>query len=302
MKMEPYILLQYVLSGGLLGMLGQGIRTLIGIRKMLSRSEAFVLFKLITSLIIGFTAGALSILIMLFQNEKPLLFDSSLILLLISYGYAGVDIIESFYSKYLAKPIEKPGKPSSGEQIQIGESPLLNSEEAIINFKSGAKKEVVSLYALSVIKDVLRASGNPKALITSTARTPMEQAKAMYNNLIGDPKNILEQKDIYGPNGDQVIDVYAKNYKSKSQSEVIDLMWRKIIELGPSNVSRHCADFNERVVVDIAPSSIKYQGRFKEEVYSEPRIDSTRFFDPSKNDPAFHIEIPSEENSSEIST
>ena len=66
-------------------------------------------------------------------------------------------------------------------------------------------------------------------------------------------------------------------------------MTAKIIEIGPANVSRHCADFNVLCVVDIAPSSIQNKTKFVAAFKADKRV-SKYFLPPS--DPAYHLEIP----------
>ena len=144
---------------------------------------------------------------------------------------------------------------------------------------------------MNVIKDMLRNSNNFSARITSTARTPKDQARAMYNNLIGSPQNIITQRNLYRPPGQQVIDVFEKEQQAgKTKVEILNAMEAKIWELGPGKVSRHCADFTKLVVLDIAPSSIKHKSEFVTEVKSDERV--SKFLGPSSGDRAYHIEIP----------
>jgi len=77
-------------------------------------------------------------------------------------------------------------------------------------------------------------------------------------------------------------------------------MTKKINEIGPSKVSRHCADFTKLVVLDIAPSSIVNKESWvtvlKE---TEQTIAGFNFILPS-NDPAYHLEIPNVVTESDI--
>ena len=61
----------------------------------------------------------------------------------------------------------------------------------------------------------------------------------MYDNC---KKNLEEQKRTYQAPGKKVVQVYEDNYLIKSREEVIKLMEQKIIELGPTTVSKHLAD------------------------------------------------------------
>ncbi len=88
-------------------------------------------------------------------------------------------------------------------------------------------KQIVSAYALSVIKLALRQTGMPQAVITSTIRTPDEQARIMYGNA---KKNLKGQFKLYGATGDEVLKVYEAN-RTRPESEVIKLMEQKIEDL-----------------------------------------------------------------------
>lgn len=105
------------------------------------------------------------------------------------------------------------------------------------------------------------ACGNAKEkeiTITSTARTPAQQAAAMYDNICRTGVNT--QYGIYAPAGDKVIGVYNPNL---SREENIRNMTAKINEVGPSSVSKHCADPSKVNVFDIALSSIKNVAELK---------------------------------------
>jgi hypothetical protein len=93
--------LSLVLLGGTMGMVGQGARAIIGLKKRSDSSrsapadtEDFDPSRLVVSLIIGFIAGAgaiLSIGLGVIQDV-----DIKLLLALAAAGYAGTDFIEGF--------------------------------------------------------------------------------------------------------------------------------------------------------------------------------------------------------------
>lgn len=114
-----------ILLGGTLGLVGQGARAAIGLKKMndtaqdqsLGWSDVFVASRLVVSLIIGFLAGvagtfALGIdkLINLQQGQLDVLFG------IVAAGYAGTDAIEAF--------IARIGTSSSGTKAQPSSSAL----------------------------------------------------------------------------------------------------------------------------------------------------------------------------------
>lgn len=108
-------LLQTISLGGLLGVLGQGIRALGGLKK-LSESTAvtgvnsFDTRRLTISLFLGFAAGAIGVITISDDNWKlPSSVKDSIskesVLTLIGIGYSGVDFLESVLTKFVPKPV-----------------------------------------------------------------------------------------------------------------------------------------------------------------------------------------------------
>lgn len=163
---------------------------------------------------------------------------------------------------------------------------FLNTEKSI---------QFVSEYSRLVLTDIMRKAGVPSILVTSTARTPADQARIMYENI--ERYGVEHQKLLYSKYGDQVIDEYSK-YKSKKHHKqfIISMMQAKIIALDPSKISNHVADPMKLNVIDIAPSSINPSLRslFVKAVLGEKRV--AKYLGPPK-DPAYHLEIPQPEKS-----
>ncbi|HEX8197798.1 MAG TPA: hypothetical protein VF571_16525 [Pyrinomonadaceae bacterium] len=164
--------------------------------------------------------------------------------------------------------------------------------EPTINFGPNAKQGVVSQHTISILKEILNHAGLSSCLITSTSRTPAEQARAMYNNIVATGAD--KQRELYAAAGDMVIDEYEKAKKAKkSEAQIKAAMEAKIIAIGPTKVSHHCADPTKMNVVDIAPSSISNKHAFENAVQTAlNRKDIIRFFAPRNGDPAYHLEIP----------
>ena len=97
-----------LILGGFLGMIGQGIRVVAGLKKVNDQASAegktfgslFQSSTLGLSLLIGFIAGALAIISVTGSMEvtKP---TKDLIVIIIGAGYAGTDFIEGFIKKSL---------------------------------------------------------------------------------------------------------------------------------------------------------------------------------------------------------
>jgi hypothetical protein len=112
-----------ILLGGLLGMLGQGIRIAVGLKKLnssnptdLDNSE-FSSNRLLISIFIGFAAGAISLLLKGAPTKPD---DKDFILTIMAAGYSGADFIEGVFKTYgpkidapkCAKQVAPDDKPS----------------------------------------------------------------------------------------------------------------------------------------------------------------------------------------------
>jgi len=140
--------------------------------------------------------------------------------------------------------------------------------------------------AAKVLKEILKAAGLSRAKVTSVSRTPAEQARVMYENCVS--KGVQFNKNMYAAAGDKVVDVYAAN-KDKPRDTVIALMLAKILEVGPTKVSKHISDTH--YTFDVAPSSIPSdkQAAFLTAIKAHKAVSNVI---PPPTDPAFHIEIP----------
>ncbi len=96
-----------ILLGGILGMVGQGIRTIIGLKKLHDEAvklqkkftELFTPSALWTGLFIGFVAGVLAMFGSAGFDAEVI--DKNTMMTVMAAGYAGTDFIEGFIKKYL---------------------------------------------------------------------------------------------------------------------------------------------------------------------------------------------------------
>ena len=157
-----------------------------------------------------------------------------------------------------------------------------------IKFGPNAVQQNVTNFSLKVLEDILQAAGLSSALITSTARTPADQARVMYANIVR--TGVAKQKQLYAAAGDMVIDEFVKAKKAgKTEVEIKAAMEAKIIAIGPTKISHHAADPNILCVFDVAPSSIAKKAAFEKAVRADKRV--KKFLLPPV-DPAYHLEIP----------
>jgi hypothetical protein len=157
-----------------------------------------------------------------------------------------------------------------------------------ITFGTNALKTALTDFSRGVLTDILRAAGLSRAVISSTSRSPADQARVMFANL--ERQGVEAQKRLYKEPGRKVIDVYVQSKRAgKSAAEVQALMTEEIVRLGPTTVSRHASDPKILNVFDVAPSSISNRQVFEAKVRAEGRV--TKFLLPP-DDPGYHLEIP----------
>lgn len=103
------------------------------------------------------------------------------------------------------------------------------------------QKGTLSGVYMSALKDAGEESGNYRIVVTSTSRTPYDQARIMFENM--ERNGVEEQKRTYRAPGREVIAVYEElSAKNKGKGEIVFAMEQKIKYLGPENVSKHCSD------------------------------------------------------------
>jgi uncharacterized membrane protein YeaQ/YmgE (transglycosylase-associated protein family) len=113
-----------IILGGILGMVGQGIRVIIGLKKMNETaaqegkkfSDLFQGNTLGLSLLIGFIAGALAMVGISngMEISNP---SKEIIVTIIGAGYAGTDFIEGFIKKNM--PSKNTGEQANAKNDEI---------------------------------------------------------------------------------------------------------------------------------------------------------------------------------------
>ena len=91
-------ILEFIILGIILGMVGQGARSVVGMKKQYDRGSGnwFKGRLLITTLMIGGVAGAFGAATLLDNRE---VIDKQTLLTLVTIGYAGTDFIEGFMKR-----------------------------------------------------------------------------------------------------------------------------------------------------------------------------------------------------------
>jgi hypothetical protein len=192
--------------------------------------------------------------------------------------------IAAAYAESSQLPLPRPSAPPYANPSPSNNTPV-GGPEPVVTVNPGVN---VSANAVRVLKAILRAAGLSSATITSGRRDASEQARVMYNLI--EANGVAYAKDLYGSNGDKVIDVYASRKAARnSADEIKSAMRSKIIELGPSNVSLHASESHD--VFDVAPSSIANSDAFRRALDSSLAAGAISRYIPPPGDPAFHIEI-----------
>jgi hypothetical protein len=156
--------LETLAVAGLMGMLGQGARAIVGLKSMIDQAnregvdskDVFTAARLLVSLMIGFIAGlAAAFIIGLKQVSAATTSDFQVLLGLAAAGYAGTDAIEGFLQNYLTGK-SAPSLSPKAEAASASGSPQSATTDAL-----GARLETVSDQM-----DTLNA-----ALVEAAART-----------------------------------------------------------------------------------------------------------------------------------
>jgi len=116
--------LQILFLGGIAGMLGQGARVIVGMKKLSEEAAAkgtetkdlVEPSRLMISLLIGFTAGALAALSSVSGAND---IGTQQVLALAGAGYAGADFIEGAMSRFQPKPPPKDANAGGATQPQV---------------------------------------------------------------------------------------------------------------------------------------------------------------------------------------
>jgi hypothetical protein len=134
-----------VLAGGLLGALGQGIRTAVGLKKFNEENtakaaenkppEAFSISRMVISIFIGFVAGAIGMLVKGSGLAVKGDYSTESIITIITIGYSGADFIEGVFNTYIKKVTPAGAENASADMTRtadtlFNEQPLNVPDEA----------------------------------------------------------------------------------------------------------------------------------------------------------------------------
>lgn len=200
-----------------------------------------------------------------------------------------VDRFIRFYNDAIAAAAQAAGAaPRASTSSERHSSMASSSTGPEVRFARPESGAFVPSYAISVVQELLRASGNVQAVVTSTLRNAGEQARVMFQNC--EKHGAANQMELYGRSGQAVVTEYIKaKQEGLSPTETIARMRDEILRLGPYKVSHHAGDPTKLAVLDIDPGSLGDAARFIRAARADRRVAKTLV--PPK-DPAIHLEIP----------
>src|ERR1043166_2153848 len=95
-----------------------------------------------------------------------------------------------------------------------------------ITFGPRANQAVVSVHTISVLTQILADAQLASCMITSTSRTPADQARIMFQNISS--KGVAAQKKLYAAPGRAVVDEFVRaKAAGKDQAGIIAAMEAK---------------------------------------------------------------------------
>jgi hypothetical protein len=133
----------------------------------------------------------------------------------------------------------------SDARVTYGPNAVRNVDERLIN----------------IIMEGQRVNGVNSATITSTLRTPADQARVMFNNIRN--TGVQAQLALYAEAGDAVIQVYADQTAEMTPEQIGEnamtiraAMEAEIDNQGPTRVSLHCGDPATMSIADVAVGAL----------------------------------------------
>ena len=112
--MQPEHLINLLLLGGILGVAGQALRIIVGLKKLNynnaiavttgAAQQDFSWARMLLSVFIGFIVGILAMLVKYFAaDNNDVNVGPELIVAITAVGYSGVDFLEGIFNAYLPK-------------------------------------------------------------------------------------------------------------------------------------------------------------------------------------------------------
>jgi hypothetical protein len=144
-----------LILGGILGMIGQGLRVIVGLKKLYDsleivdgRPSKFDSRRLWLSLLIGFVAGAFGMILKIdYSAVSTMIMNKEFMISIVAIGYMGVDFIEGVMKTYLSKfersldtpqPTNPQYRPAPQNQVPVTTNDTANNSTANVDNSMGA--------------------------------------------------------------------------------------------------------------------------------------------------------------------
>lgn len=129
--------LSALILGGILGMVGQGMRVIVGLKKIyesLGSDEQFGnkmdWSRLSVSLVIGFIAGAFGMILKIdYETVSTMVMTKDFMLSIIAIGYMGVDFIEGMMKNLAGKFNSMPVPTSAPQPVAATPQPTIQQPQ-----------------------------------------------------------------------------------------------------------------------------------------------------------------------------
>ena len=217
------------------------------------------------------------------------------------------DIVNAEYRRY-----DNAGVPGGeGDNGELAAPEALKSK---LDFTSTANPDVINQGMRNFIRSVMDEAGVTYGLVTSTLRRPVDQARAMFNNLQngnvinysskanknkGWGATLLYYEQKRNLNG-QLTRSYSKNEKVTNSSDISTIKAAMSDYISTENdsgrlVSKHCGNPDEIQVMDISPKAMRPSSRKSAfvAIMRQKKAEGIirNFLTPAEGDPAYHIEM-----------
>lgn len=146
----------------------------------------------------------------------------------------------------------------------------------------------LSAYWTQYIIAALDKYGIPSITVSSTYRNPLQQATAMYSNVIS--YGLANQRKLYVSQGQKVLDVFEKYAAAKKpKADTLNAMAAKINEL--KWYSAHGSTNPDYIAIDIPPGTVP--AGLKTNFENCMKAISSKFLIPGiqPGEPVYHIEF-----------
>jgi hydroxymethylpyrimidine pyrophosphatase-like HAD family hydrolase len=161
------------------------------------------------------------------------------------------------------------------------------ADEVSVTYDSGVDRSAISDYAELVLREICSRACIRSVIVSSGARTPESQARAMYQNA---QSNLARERRLYGRNGNQVLDQYEQGVAQGQDATTVQHNMAEAIRQSPDSF-HHVSRAANLSVFDVGPKSVGSEEagqRLAQEARADARV--IRFFQPP-NDAGYHFEI-----------